>query len=72
MYVKTEHPEWMRYDPTIQDEDGYTLAMIWIMNVETDPPEWMRYDPTFQDGHGNTLAMYWILCSNRASKMDET
>ena len=39
---KTEPPEWMRHDPTIQNKYGYTLAILWIDRVRTEPPEWMK------------------------------
>ena len=26
-YIKTEPPEWMRYDSSIQDDYGHTIAM---------------------------------------------
>ena len=53
-------PFWMRHDPLIQNENGDTLAMIWIKNVQTNPPEWMRHDPKINNDYGNTLAMEWV------------
>ena len=39
--VRTDPPEWMRHDPTIQDKYGRNLAMFWIKYIKTEPPEWM-------------------------------
>ena len=55
MCEKTEPPDWMRYDSSLEDDFGDTLATYWIEFVKTEPPEWMRYDEI-----GYTLAAYWI------------
>ena len=54
-------PVWMRHDPKITDNNGWTIAIHYIVTNLTPPPIWMSTDPTIQTSNGRTCAMYLLL-----------
>jgi len=59
--TKSEPPEWMRSDNmNILKNNGYTLAMWWLMKVNNIVPEWMRHDINVKSDDGETCLTLWV------------
>ncbi len=46
-------------DPSWQDEEGNTLAMLWIMFRHTKPPKSYAHDPFIKNHKGQTCMDLW-------------
>lgn len=54
-------PKWMRHNPEIRDNRGWTIAMHWVMIFKCDVPLWMRHDPRLQNSRGKTIGMIYLM-----------
>lgn len=57
--MKTNPPEYLRHDPTIQGKFGNTAYMIWIQILHTEPPAWMRHAADITNYMGDTAELVW-------------
>ena len=53
-------PLWMRHNPEIRDNRGWTIAMHWVTVFKCDVPLWMRHDPYIQNSMGKTIGMLYL------------
>lgn len=53
-------PLWMRHDPEIRDNRGWTIAMHWVTVFKCDVPQWMRHDPYIRNTMGKTIGMIYL------------
>lgn len=53
-------PLWMRHNPEIRDNRGWTIAMHWVMIFKCDVPLWMRHDPCIRNSMGKTIGMFYL------------
>ncbi|MGI5841523.1 MAG: hypothetical protein ACOX6N_04885 [Patescibacteria group bacterium] len=56
-------PKWMRHNPEVRDNCGWTIAMHWVTIFNCDVPLWMRHDPSMQNVKGKTTGMFYLMCN---------
>lgn len=64
-------PVWMRHDPDIVDNHGWTIAQHYIMCNNEPPPQWMIHNPTIQNVNGRTTAMMLLLYRNSKQENED-
>ena len=62
-------PLWMRHDPELKDDMGWTIAMHWVSLFKCDVPLWMRHTPTLQNNKHKTIAMLYLI--NLADELND-
>ena len=62
-------PVWMRHNPDIVDNHGWTIAHHYIsVNKTGIIPDWMICNPKLQNNNGRTAAMMTLLYRNKAEE----
>ena len=64
-------PAWMHHDPKITDNNGWTIAIHYIVANHATPPAWMTTDPNIQTSNGRTCAMYLLLYRDTAYENED-
>ena len=67
--TRTPPPPNLLHDPNICDDNGHTIAMIWVRCVRNNPQIWMRHDPKLKDSNGWPIGFWWIM-STRTWPLD--